>query len=236
MRNIAILMFAVSILLTGAIAQEYTQTVERDGDSVITKTFDTTLLHSYDINKIAAVCQNSEFSCSVEDGKMSLSINVDEDSRYYEEETEYGLPFITYTLTLRTVPTDMFAEEMNKILVAAGYEEGPDVPAIEIWKRDSEAVSVLRNFGDISYTIYMPGNVVETSIGEMSGSTATFMFSDAYMVEENIVVKSQEINSGYLVLGIMLVVLIIFALPFMKKKPMKTDKAPRKTRRRKKKK
>ena len=236
MRNIAILMFAVSILLTGAIAQEYTQTVGRDGDSVITKTFDTTLLHGYDIDAIAAVCQNSEFSCSVEDGKMSLSINIDEDSRYYNEETEYGLPFITYTLTLRTVPTDLFSEEMNKIMVAAGYEEGPDVPAAEIWKKDSEAVSLLRNFGDISYTVNMPGNVVETSIGEMSGSTATFMFSDAYRVEENIVVKSQEINSGYLVIGIMIVVLIAFALSFMKKKPMKTEKPPRKTRRRKKKK
>ena len=236
MRNIAILMFAVGILLTGAIAQEYTHTMERDGDSTITKTFDTTLLHGYDMGAIATVCQSSEYSCSVEDGKMSLAISLDKTNKHYQTESEYGLPFITYTLSLRTVPTDLFSEEMSRILVAAGYEEGPEIPATEIWTRDTEATSVLRNFGDISYTVEMAGWITETNVGEISGSAVTFMFSEAYQTEQNIIIKSQEINAGYLVLVVMAIVLMAFTLSFIKKKKVVKPEAapPRKRRRRKK--
>jgi len=234
MRNIAILMFAVSILLTGAIAQEYTHDVGRNGDSVITKTFDTTLLHGYDMEKIAAVCDTGEYGCAVEGGKISLAIAIDETSKYYEAETEYGIPFITYTLSLRVVPTDLFSEQMNMILVAAGYDEGAEIPETEIWKKNAEAASMLRQYGDISYTVNMPGGVVEAGIGEISGSSVTFLFSEAYSTEGNIVIKSQEINSGYLVLGLMIVVLIVFALSFgMKKKRMAPEKPARKSKRKK---
>ncbi len=218
MRNIAILMFAVSILLTGAIAQEYTQTVERDGDSRITKTFATTLLHGYDIEAIEAVCENEEYSCSIENGKMSITISAYEGSKYYQEETDYGLPFITYTLTLRSVPTDLFSQKLNEILVASGQEERTEVPATEIWKRDSEAVSTLRSFGDISYTIYMPGWISETNIGEVKDSAVTFMFSEAYQEETSIIIKSQDINSGYFVLVVMAIVIVAFTFSFLKKK------------------
>jgi len=235
MRNIAILMFAVSILLTGAIAQEYTHDVGRNGDSVITKTFDTTLLHGYDIEKIAAVCDTGEYGCAVEEGKMSIALIIDESSKYYDEETEYGIPFITYTLSLRMVPTDLFSEQMNMILVAAGYGEGAEIPETEIWKRDTEAASLLREYGDISYSVNMPGGIVEAGVGEITGSSVTFLFSEAYGTEGNIMVKSQEINSGYLVLGIMVVVLIAFALSFgMKKKKMAPKKPAMKSRRKKK--
>ena len=60
------------------------------------------------------------------------------------------------------------------------------------------------------------------------------MLSEAYETEGEITVKSQEVNWGYVLLVSMAVVLIAFALSFLKKKPKPPGEMPRRKKRKRK--
>jgi hypothetical protein len=135
-------------------------------------------------------------------------------------QTDYGFPYITYTMAIHSITTDLFSIKQNQILVAAGYPKGSAYEAVDISKKDANTAQMLKSFGDISYVVEMPGAVTETNVGQKTGpATVTFLLSDAYGKDGLVLVKSQELNVGYIVIGALIIVLAAFALSFLKKKP-----------------
>lgn len=205
--------FVVLFSLTGAIAQECTQSVQRDGSAFITKTTDVSLLGSeVDAAKVQKLCaENANYGCQVENGKLSITVPVESKNTYYTLQTDYGILDITYTFTLNAVPNDLFSQRINALLVGAGYSAGNDYEASQVWKKNENLAQTLKTFGDISYTVTMPGEVIETSTGSKTGSTATFLLSDVLSGDGGAVVKSRELNWGYIILIVLVLVLAGFA-------------------------
>jgi hypothetical protein len=173
------------------------------------------MIPGVDSSKLRNTCMaNAGLGCTVDDGTIILKTAIPKNSEYYSFRTDYGIPFTTYSLSIKSIPNDVFSKQLNAVLVAAGMPAGSEYEVLEITK-DGDISSSLKIFGDISYSVEMPGDIFEANIGSATSSSgATFLLSDAYAAGGPVVIKSREINWGYLLLIFAAIAIIGFALSF----------------------
>ena len=231
MRIIIAVMF-LSIMLTGSVFQSYGQTVEREGNSVMIKTTDIGLMLGMlggDVEqKLDAACSDPSLGCSVSDGALVMQDSFTQKEGYYTYEADYGIPNIDYIVTVKKIPSDVFTEKLDGILFTAGLTNSTTEGSVEpINLQDAEgnegSVDFMRKTGlDISYVVIMPGSITGATAGGVSGAIdgnrAEFMLSQVLQESKPIVVKSSEINWGYIIVIAMVIVLLAFAVSFIKSK------------------
>ena len=204
----------LSVLLTGSTYQSYEQTVGTEGNSIIVKTTDIGLMLGMLGNDVeqqmsSACSADASLRCSVSDGTLMMEEAFTKNDGYYTYEVNYGLPFIEYDLVVKKIPVEKFTERLDDILVAAGLTNGSvssgEPMNLQDAENNREIALFMRQSGlDISYIIIMPGEIASATAGEVSGTSTgpmtEFMLSEVLQESKPIVVKSQEINWGYIII------------------------------------
>jgi len=209
------LLLLVSFLLVGAITRQYVHEQGADGSAVLTVKMKTAALGAVDYEKIANLCP--QYKCSIDKDSFSISAELTK-GPYYKFYNDYGFPYITYTLEINAIPDDVLAEKTAELLKAAGENVGGGVEASDITAKNTELADMLRRTGDMSYTVVMPGEVTETSVGQKNGNTASFMLSQAYAQGGPVVIKSRQLNTAYLLGALLIIALIILSAYFFLQK------------------
>jgi len=218
MRNLLIVML-LSVLLTGSIFQSYEQTVSINGNSVIEKEmsldlFSGILGENADM-KIEIACMNPSLGCVMADGNLTITDEFTENDGYYSFSVDYGIPYTEYQITIKKIPVERFTEKFDDILVGAEITDSPSEnygQPINLQDSEStkEIAGVIKSSNlDISYAVIMPGETI---------SESEFLLSEVLEDSEPIVVKSRELNWGYLVFIVAVIILAAFALSFRKSK------------------
>lgn len=233
-REIIFLLLAVS-LAAATLDQTYAQTVDREGDSVIVKSTDLSLLMGQlgegSLAKLSRFCE-SDGSCSVEGNTVTITEEFSPGS-YYTFTAEHGIPFSQYTYEIRKIPADRFGQLLDKLLLEAGVidETGDVLDPIDLSDKESNGKDAedFRRFNvNINYSIVMPGSVSEAHAGNASasieGSKATFDVVEVMADSEPMVVKSSELNLGVLVLIAGIIIVAGLAVAFKKSKPKRRKK------------
>ncbi len=243
MRREILAFLILSTLVSAALDQSYVMTLDRDGNSEISKSMDIVVFTSgfteEDFAKVKEICEtDSEFDCSV-DGK-TLTITEDfAPGQYYSYEADYGVPSISYKLTLKRIPTDSFADSMNKLFMKAGASAGGQSSSgftIDLLntKENQENAEFLRKYdANITYKVMMPTHVdyamAGNSTGNVDGSYANFDVVTLMEESQPAVVKSSELNMGYLIILAAAVVLGALAFSFFNSnRPAKKAKKKKK--------
>jgi|GEM_PF-790730 len=229
-----ILLLLISLAFTGSVTQTYYQTVSESGSSVISQELDATVIMQFmpdgTINSMQSACLlDEELSCSinVNDNIIRTSREFEADGYYYSFEAEYEIPYVDYTLTVNKVPKDVFSKAIEKIIVEAGIpvEGGSNLVPIDLTDKESGRTlsSQMDNFNlDILYIMEMPGGITSAQAGELNGEiageAATFNLREVLADSAPIVVKSRQINWLYLIAIAGIVIVIVMAASFMRKK------------------
>ncbi len=236
MRREILAILLISTLANAAMDQAYTHTVSREGTSEITRSIDisifTTELEASAIEKMKEICEEDpQITCSVEGNTIAITEEFSPEG-YYKFEAEYGLPEITYTLTQKKIPADRFSISLDKLLLEAGaIEESKPAPPIDLTDREKnvKTAELLERFKiTITYTINMPTPIYEAYAGNISapvsGSSVTFDIVEVMAESEPIVVRSRELNTGYLIIIAAVMIVGLLALLFFRKRPGKRKK------------
>lgn len=236
----AILLMAV--IASAAIDQSYVQTVFRGGASSVEKTMELAVfsnqLATEGLARMADYCEKpSSIDCSVDVEAKKVVITEEFSSGgYYVFSTDYGLPSITHTMTVNRVPTDKFSSALERLLVAANATEysgsGGSARSMDLSdaEANAEAAAILKTLkANITYVVVMPSGVSEAKSGNItgavSGNRASFDLVEVMSAQGGpIVVKSQELNFGYLIAIAGIVVLGALALSFAGTKPSRRKK------------
>ncbi|HSB47383.1 MAG TPA: hypothetical protein VLD37_05190 [Candidatus Bilamarchaeum sp.] len=241
MRREALILLALLAVSCAALDQSYIQSVSRDGTSTISKTSELTLFTTVLTNKSFAsmkqACESGKnLDCIVDVKAKTVTITESfSPGGYYTYSSEYGIPEVAYTLTINKIPNDKFASSLSKLLIAAnisGAAEGAgSVNPIDFEDEanNREAAGILRQIrANLTYTIVMPFDVDEAHAGNItgtvSGKTVTFDLVSLLQESKPIVVRSRELNLGYIVLFIGLIAVAALAFSFFWSKPMKKKK------------
>ena len=221
----------LSLMLTGSIFQSYEQTIDKNGNSVILKKMDAGLILGVSgentAQKIGGACSSDpSLDCSYEGGSLIIEEMFGKNDGYYTYEVNYGVPYIEYELIVNKIPVEKFTEKLDRVLVEAGITEIPSNDFGEpLNLKDAESnrenARFLRESGlEITYEVSMPGDISEGYAGGVSGSLegseAQFMLSEVLEESQPMIVKSREINWGYILIIAALIVLAAFALSFRK--------------------
>ncbi len=236
MRREILALLLISLSASAAFDQSYVQVLDRDGSSAIQKTMQVAIFSQMTAQALSGMEQYcaslTAFNCSVDPVNKTVTINDSFSSGgYYEYTTDYGLPFVTHTLTIERIPTDRFSSLLDRLLAAgnvSGAGGGGATAAIDL--RDNATnvpnAAYLRQFGtNITYTVVMPADISSATAGNasasVSGRTATFDLVSVLSASKPIVVVSTELNLGYIVAIIGVLVIIGLAASFMGSKTVK---------------
>ncbi len=236
MRREILALVLFSLASFAAFDQSYVQTVGRDGNSTIQKSMQLTIfgqLNAQALSGMEQYCSSlTAFDCSVDPANKTVTItDAFSSGGYYEYTTDYGLPFVTHTLTITRIPTDRFSNLLDRLLAAgnvSGAGGGGSTSAIDL--RDNSTniqnAAYLRQFGaNITYTVVRPADVSSAAAGNVSGSVAgrqaTFDLVEVLGASKPIVVKSSELNLGYITAIVGLVVIIALAVAFVRSRTVK---------------
>lgn len=237
MRRELILLLALS-LAWGAVDQTYVHTVSRDGSSVMEKESELTIfateLDEEDFQRMKAVCESgSRVQCSVDVEEKTVSITEEfAAGGYYTYSTNYGFPFITYTMVVDKIPNDRFSSSLSRLLVEANVTDpsmgGGSVNPIDFEDavNNREVARILRGIGaNLTYIVNFPVPVSEASAGNVSGSisgnSVTFDLISLLEASEPVSIKSSELNLGYFVIIAGVLVVAGLAFSFFWSKPLK---------------
>jgi len=242
MRREIFAVLLMSLVASAAIDQSYIQTVSRSGASSVEKTMELAVfsnqLATEGLAKMADYCEKrSDINCSVDVEAKEIVITENFASGgYYVFSSDYGIPSITYTMSISRVPTDRFSNALGRLLVAANATEyagsSGSSKSIDLSDKEgnAEAAGILKTLkANITYVIVMPTGVSEARAGSVegriSGKTASFDLLEV-MSEQGgpIVVKSQELNYGYLIAIAGVIVLGALALSFAGTRPSRKKK------------
>ncbi len=236
MRRELFALLALSLLAGAALDQSYVQSVSRNGASTVEKAMEISVFSNQlaegGLERMAAFCEETaSLDCSVDVAEKRITIREGFTSGgYYTYSSEYGIPFITHTMTVSKLPTDRFSSALEKLLAQSGAVEysGAEgsgrVIDLTDGEGNAEAVAALRMLkANITYTVVMPSQVSEARAGavegQVSGNSATFSVLDVMEESEPIVVRSQEFNYGYIIAIAGIVALAALALSFARTKP-----------------
>lgn len=236
MRREIVAVLLLTLAAGAALDQSYVQTVSRNGTSVIEKTMQITIfsnqLTADALAKMDAYCGSQKtIRCSVDAANKTVTMSdVFASGGYYEYSSDYGLPFITHTVTVTRIPTDRFSSILDSILRGSNVTSGSGGSTTALDLRDSKAnrenAKVLRQLGvNITYTIIMPAQASSASSGNVSGridgQSASFDLVEVLDQSQPMVVKSEEANLGYMTVIAGVIVVAALALSFMGSKTVK---------------
>lgn len=235
MRREILAFLILSTLVSAALDQSYSMTLDREGNSQISKGMDIVVFTNEftedDFEKVKEICEtDSEIDCSVE-GK---TITITEDfvpGQHYSYQADYGIPSITYEVTIKKIPTDTFSTSLDKLFRKAGAVNGSQSSSgvsIDLLnaKENQENAKFLRKFdANITYQITMPTGVSYAMAGNTTGvvNGNSVMFDVVSLMEESqpLLIKSSELNMGYLIILAAAIVLGALAFSFFNSKPVK---------------
>ncbi|MEW6035228.1 MAG: hypothetical protein AB1529_01330 [Candidatus Micrarchaeota archaeon] len=226
----------LSAMAFAAIDQEYIQVVARNGSSAIEKTTEVAIfsdqLAADALLRMEQVCKTSSVvDCSVDVDAKKVTMREDYlPGTYYSYSTEYGLPFVTHTISISKVPTDRFSRALGRLLVLANATApaagGGSVNPIDLLDAEENGpnVEILRRLdANLTYAVVMPLPVAEASAGEapvrVDGDRAEFDLIGVMEAGKPMVVRSRELNLGYMVAIAGIVVVAALALAFFRSKP-----------------
>lgn len=239
MRGILTLLLLVAVA-NAAIDQSYVQTVSRDGTSAMEKSMDVSMfsvLSAPVLRQMADYCSAQKMDCGVDANASKVMITEKlAPGTYYAYSVDYGLPYITYTLTAGQLPNDLFSSDLDRMMsVINASPSASAVKPLDLTDKagNAAALPILRRLNaNLTYTVNMPAPVVEASAGNatgvISGSSATF---DLISVMENgkaVTVRSQELNTAYIVPLGAAIVIVALALAFFQTKPAPKKAAAKK--------
>lgn len=243
MRREILALLILSTLVSAALDQSYVMTVDRDGNSEISKSMDflvfTADFTAEDFAEVKEICQtDSEIDCGVEGSTLTITEKF-APGQHYSYSADYGIPYITYSLTLKSIPADKFDSTMNRLLMKAGAGDSSASSGIPIdlsnANENQENAKLLRKYDvNITYDIIMPTGVSYSKAngsdsGAISGNTVSYDVVSLMEQSEQVSVKSSELNMGYLIILAAAVVLGALAFSFFNSKPVKkTDKKKKK--------
>jgi hypothetical protein len=219
-------------LVSAALDQSYTMTVTREGNSEIVKSMDISVFTGEfgqgALDDVKALCEvDTELQCGVEGNVITITKSF-RPGEYYSFEADYGIPMSTYTMMLKKIPTDSFSVALDQILKRAGVVNGSEGgSALPIDLREAEEnqenAEFLRRFNaNLSYEVIMPSGVGETSTsGSKRGNSVTFDIVSLMEESKPVVIKSGELNMGYLIILGAALVLGGLAFSFFESKPVK---------------
>jgi hypothetical protein len=205
-----VMFMLISLLLTGSVTQVYTHKVDALGDSRITESRDISfflsILPEDALTRIDSICQlNSSLGCSLQNTTLTMTLDLERGNGYYTLTTDNGFPFVTTTLTINKIPTDLFDERINSILLYTKLvsDEGSTQP-IDLTEKSAnkaKAAALKASGFVVTYSIEMPNK-------QVSNYDLVEILEDS----KPIVVQTQEINSWtiVLVLGIGLLAFVTY--------------------------
>jgi len=200
----------ISLLLTGSLAQSYTQKVEAIGDSTISESRDISsflsLLPADALMRIDAVCKaDPSLDCSLQDTILTMNMDLEDGNDYYAFQTDNGFPFVTTTLTISKIPSDLFDARINSILLQSKLvsDEGSAKP-IDLSEKSAnraKAEALKRSGFEVMYSVQMPN-------GQLNSYDLVAILEDS----KPLIIQTQEINSWTIVLllGIGLVAFVAY--------------------------
>jgi hypothetical protein len=227
MRHICAILLILA-LASATIDQRYLQTFSADGSSTIEKYMEVSIFASQlpdaSLERMSQFCAaSSKINCSVDIKNKTIVVSERFGTGgYYSSETDYGLPFITQTVSIERIPNDRFGSTLEIILSSAditGAESGT-VSALNLRdKSNQETAMYLKKFkANLSYTVVMPAAVFSASAGNYSaqidGQYARFDLLKVLDQSQPMRIASREINSAAIVAIIGLIVLAALALTF----------------------
>ncbi len=232
---IAVLFLLAIPLATAALDQSYAQVVARDGSSTMEKSMELAVfssqLTSDALGKMAALCKSDrDLDCDVDVANKKVTIREKlSPGAYYSFSSDYGLPYVTHTMVVNSIPSDRFAADLDKLLLGAGVTDssGGGVDSIDLRDKaaNNKSVYYLKLFrANITYTITMPLEIAEAKAGsvagEIGGDSVTFDLVRVMEESAPITVRCTELNLGYLVgIGGIIVVAVLAALFISSRKP-----------------
>jgi len=232
MRNIMILLLLAAV--AGAtFDQSYVQSVAGDGSSSIVKTQDLSVFsNAVSFPALAATCAAmSSVQCSVSGQTMTITERLIPNGGYYTYMTDNGFPLITNTLIVNKVPNDLFGADLARVLYAANASSsGGQSIAIDLTADNRDVVSALKQFKvNLTYVVDLQTGATEASAGNVTGiiagNTVTFDLVDVMASGQPIVIKSQQLNLGAIVLILGVAVIAWLAYSFFVTS-RKTQEAP----------
>jgi len=241
MRREILAILVLCAISSASLEQTYIHSISRDGSSTMTKDTDLTIfadvLDPGAFQAVEDLCrEDSRYRCSVDAPNKTIILTESfRSGTYYTFEAEYGLPFITYTLIVKKVPTDRFSSSLDDLLLEAGaIDESGDGSVSPMDLSDEETNTenayYFRRFNaDLDYIIDMPAPVYEAVAGnataEITGNRASFDLVSVLEESEYMRVRSRELNLSYLFIVALAMVLIGLAYSFVKaNKPSKRGK------------
>jgi hypothetical protein len=198
-RSLVLSAFLV-LLLSGCITMEYEQKVERDGSSVIKQKIDLSALlamgNETGPDPFENICINitkgeTDISCTYEKGVVSVAKSYRAADGVYTFTKSSEFPYITYTLEIRKLP--QIGQSGGE---GAGQMGGGDQLGSDFKSPDSRpAAASMKAIGaKITYTVYMPGEVISAENGKIVEGKAEYDVLDLMDDGEYIVVKSRELD------------------------------------------
>jgi hypothetical protein len=205
-RSIIIVLGLFALFLSGCVSINYTQKVDRDGNSVMTENVDLSALLS--LNKdfassesqLSGACDNitkngSVSQCSYASGVMTITKSVKASDNLYIFNKSSEFPYTIYTLEVRRVPQIVSSEGLSS---GAG-----SAPQVDSDFKDPSAklgATTLRAAGaSMTYAVEMPGEITSADNGEVvvdSSGKKTARFNVLDLMEDGnyLVVKSKELD------------------------------------------
>jgi hypothetical protein len=211
----------LALFLLGCVSIDYTQKLDRDGNSLITQKIDLSALIAYanqsggSDSDLSTICANMTsgqpgVNCTYADGVVTLAKAVKATDGMYIFNKTSEFPYNIYTLEVRRLPEIVESESVP----SGGL--GGDTSTTSDFKSASSktAAASLKTVGaSISYTVEMPGEIVSAENGEMEGpegkKVAKYDVLGLMSDGEYIVVKSKEldlVSVGMAIVGIVVLV------------------------------
>ncbi len=222
------------ILLLGCISIDYSQKVDRNGDSVITQVIDMSALTSLGSqyasasDQLSTVCQNltkndSSINCSYDSGVITVSKPVRAKDGQYNFTKQSAFPDVIYTLEVRKLPQVVDSGNVSSVGSAPQTDADFKNPSAKLGAASLKTAGV-----SMTYTIEMPGEIFSAENGEIvtdqSGrKSAKFDVLELMTDGEYIVVKSKELDLVMVAIAGGAVVLLVggLAVAFVLLKAMK---------------
>jgi hypothetical protein len=219
---IIVALLAACLMLTGS-TQTYVHTFDSSGNSFIAQKMDlSSYIRSYpagSLDRLRNACSATPaLGCSVNGTTMTLSLQMAQGSGYYTFQSEYGLPFITSTLTIEKIPTDQFDAAFNRVLVAVDLTTSRSAAKpidLRDAATDTRLAAAWKSVGmNRTYTVVMP-----------DGHSETYDLVALLANPGPVTVTVQDLNLGAIALIVGVVVLAAFSASFfLTKKKKKAGK------------
>ena len=242
MKKLLLFLLLFSLAAFAANEQVFTQEVYQNGTSKISRQMDLSIfsarLGADGLSKMAQKCIGGFVpTCSVDVSKKSLYMEefFSPDDSYYAFSSDGGFPYMTYSLTINSIPTQKFVQDTDRLLYESGAltdSAGSASSPLDLSKNNSNFISIAKLLNtNLSYSVIMPGSIDLASAGSYRGSiyasTAGFDLLSVLQTRSPIIVRSKDFNSSLFVMIIGAIALVLLGYLFfgISRKDSKPNKA-----------